>query len=409
MNDDGESVTTPALGYGVFCRSDRDMIARTLSGIPEQWVRVHQELSIKAAGTERVSGSRSAPIPANMAADAILREVIAVLVSWEECVRVAAGLTLPDTQLARRRRDSVAVTGAVRTLSAHLDRLVALPAAPMSRAFELHNLERIPEGAYGRTNTIGGYCEVTVDLSGVDAAEEILSLSRRCKAFVGDTRMREALNVPCPDPSCSGFSLEHIQGSAYAAECRACGRLMTTGELGTWTKIFTAGLDHRDIPASATEREREEIVALLAARNFKSTAVIAADLPPRAALERVTLPFQVARPGLLRCAKLVALRPGQPRGLADVPERLRHEVRQFRRCPLRRVQQNVRCPAIAEPEKLPEFNPVFAARHRVRAPEDRGHLRRDVSVNGEQPEPVVYRLGVLGQPLDPQFQPAAEH
>jgi hypothetical protein len=284
VNDDGETVTTPALGYDVFCRSDRDMIARTLTGIPEMWVRVHQELSVKAAGTEWVSGSRTALVPPNMAADALLREVIAVLVSWDERVRMAAGLTLPDTQLARHRRDSVAVTSAVRTLSAHLDRLVALPAEPMSRAFELHNLDRIPEGAYGRTNTIAGYADVTVDLSGADAAEEILQLSRRCRAFIGDTRMRERLPCPCPDPACDVFMLERVQGSAYSAECRQCGRLMTAGEFATWTKIYTAGLDRRDIPADATEREREEIIALLAGRNFKSTTVIAAALPPRAAL-----------------------------------------------------------------------------------------------------------------------------
>ncbi len=251
MNDDGETVTTPALGYDVFCRSDRDMIARTLTGIPEMWVRVHQELSVKAAGTEWVSGSRTALVPPNMAADALMREVIAVLVSWEERVRQAAGLTLPDTQLARRRRDSVAVTSAVRTLSAHLDRLVALPAEPMSRAFELHNLDRIPEGAYGRTNTIAGYADVTVDLSGADAGEEILGLSRRCKAFLGETRMKEALDAPCPDPSCDGYTLERVQGSNYDAECKACGRLLSATEYKQWVRLFVATVRTADLPPRA--------------------------------------------------------------------------------------------------------------------------------------------------------------
>jgi hypothetical protein len=272
VNDDGETVTTPALGYDVFCMSDRDAIARALGGLPEQWVRVHGELSVKAAAGEHVTMSRTAPVPLSMAADALLREVSAVLCSWDEAVRMAAGLTLPDTQLARQRRDALVIAATVRTLTAHLDRLLALPMGPMSRSYELHDLEKIPEGTYGRTNTIGGYCEVTVDLSGADAGDEILNLAYRCRSFLGETRMTERLDAPCPDPTCNGFTLEHIQGSAYAAECRACGRLMSTGELGTWEKIFTAGMDHRDIPAHKTPAEREKIVRLFGELTIRKPA-----------------------------------------------------------------------------------------------------------------------------------------
>jgi hypothetical protein len=251
INDAGESVTTPALGYDTFCQADRNAIARALSGLPEQWVRVHGELSVKAAAGEHVTMSRSAPVPLSMAADALLREVSAVLVSWDEQLRMDVGLTLPDTQLARQRRDGRVIAAVVRTLSAHLDRLLALPAGPMSRSFELHDLEKIPEGTYGRTNTIGGYAEVTVDLSGADAGEEILTLAYRCRAFLGETRMREALDAPCPDPSCSGYTLERVQGSSYAAECRACGRLMSDTEYQMWVRLFVATVSTADLPPKA--------------------------------------------------------------------------------------------------------------------------------------------------------------
>jgi len=251
IGDDGETVTTPALGYDVFCMSDRNAIARALSGLPEQWVRVWQELPVKAAAGEHVTMSRTAPVPLSMAADALLREVSAVLISWDEAVRLAAGLTLPDTQLARQRRDGPVIAATVRTLTAHLDRLLALPLGPMSRSYELHDLEKIPEGTYGRTNTIGGYAEVTVDLSGADAGDEILNLAYRCRAFLGETRMREALDAPCPDPTCDGYTLERVQGSDYAAECRACGRLMSTLEYGQWVRLFAATVRTADLPPKA--------------------------------------------------------------------------------------------------------------------------------------------------------------
>jgi hypothetical protein len=264
ISDDGETVTTPALGYDTFCQSDRNAIARALGGLPEQWVRVWQELPVKAAAGEHVTMSRTAPVPLSMAADALLREVSAVLCSWDEAVRMAAGLTLPDTQLARQRRDGPVIAAVVRTLTAHLDRLLALPLGPMSRSYELHDLGKIPEGTYGRTNTIGGYAEVTVDLSGADAGEEILNLAYRCRSFLGETRMTERLDAPCPDPSCSGFSLERVQGSAYAAECKDCGRLMSSSEWTMWTRIYAAGLTESDIPEDVYERDK--LCAVLNAR-----------------------------------------------------------------------------------------------------------------------------------------------
>ena len=305
INDEGESVTTPVLGYEVFCQADRNAIARALSGLPEMWVRVHGELSVKAAAGEHVTMSRSAPVPLSMAADALLREVSAVLVSWDEQLRMAVGLTLPDTQLARQRRDGRVIAAVVRTLAAHLDRLLALPPGPMSRSFELHDLEKIPEGTYGRTNTIGGYAEVTVDLSGADAGEEILTLAYRCRAFLGETRLRERLDCPCPDPSCNGFSLERVQGSAYSAECRDCGRLMSSSEYIMWTRIYTAGLTENDIPQDVAERDK--LCAMLNAR-----------LTGRAALCR---PAQVVG---LRHLPLDPERPADLRPTSTFPVPQRH-------------------------------------------------------------------------------------
>jgi hypothetical protein len=241
---DGETITTPAQTPGTYCRSDRNLIYRSLASLPELWVRLHLELSVKAtASGDKVAGSRTPPVPPNLAADALMRETLTVLAAWDERIRTAAHLTRPDTQLSRLRRDGPALDGMVRTLLAHLDGLLALPADAMCRAYPIDSHEdigRLPEGCYGRSNRTGGYADVAVELSGADAGEDILRLHHRARAFLGETRMCERLDVPCP--GCDLLMLERRQGSEYAAECRECGRLLTTPELHQWARLFAAHL-----------------------------------------------------------------------------------------------------------------------------------------------------------------------
>lgn len=248
--DSGEPVTTPALTYGTWCRKDYGRLWRTLTGLPEQWVRLHMELGAKGQAAEKVSGSRSAPIPPNAAVDALLREHVDILTSWDERVRMAENLVLPDTQLARQQRHGRLVGLLAIFLANHLDTLLALPADAMSRSYELRtDLSHIPEGAYGKTNRPGGYAIATVELSGLDAGEEILRLHHRTRSMLGETRMRERLDVPCPDPACDLLMLERVQGSDYEAECTACGRLMSRAEYETWVKLYANSLGAAEIRA----------------------------------------------------------------------------------------------------------------------------------------------------------------
>jgi hypothetical protein len=250
--DGAERVTSPALTYDVFCGKCRDSVYRALGEIPELWVRLHCEIGVKGQGGERVSMSRSAPIPLRADIDALLRECLDVLASWDERVRLAASLTLPDTQAARSRPDhGRQVCALARTLAAHLATLLQLPPDAMSRSFPLHDLSLIPEGCHGRTNRTGGYAEVTVDLSGADAGAEILALRHRARAKLGETRMTERLDVPCPDPSCDMLMLVRVQGSEYAAECKACGRLLSAPEYDQWVKLYAATLSFADLPQPA--------------------------------------------------------------------------------------------------------------------------------------------------------------
>jgi hypothetical protein len=252
----GELTTIPAWTDGTYCRRDRDKTWRTLTSLPELWVRLHMELGRKGQGGERVSGSRTAPIPLNVSVDALLREQRDILLSWDERVREAAGLKLPDTQAACRRRDhGRQVTAAAATLAAHLETLLALPPGPVTRSYPLHDTGRIPEGAYGRTVLDGGYCEVVIDLDGARAGEEILRLGRRDRAMLGETRMRELLiGVPCPSPACEMLMLERVHGSNYAAECGACGRLLTADEYMAWVRLYASSIGRKDIERITASR-----------------------------------------------------------------------------------------------------------------------------------------------------------
>lgn len=249
---DGETLTEPGRTDDVYCVKCGDRVWRVLAGMPEQWVRLHLELAVKGQATERVSGSRSAPIPPNAAVDALLREHIAILASWDERVRMAMGLSLPDTQLARRQRHGRQVADLTATLAAHLDILLGLPLDAMARIYPLHDLSRIPEGCYGRSNRTGGYAEVTVDLSGADAGEEILRLAHRTRSLLGETRMRERLDVPCPDPTCDRMMLDRVQGSEYEAECGNCGRLMSRAEYGQWVRLYANSLSSAEVDTRTT-------------------------------------------------------------------------------------------------------------------------------------------------------------
>lgn len=200
---DGKTVRLPALTYQPFCPLDRNAVAKALNDLPELWVRVHQRLDKSFAGKQGgpvVAVSKTAPVPLSLAADELLRLVLATLVSWEERVRTVARLSPLDTQLSRHRRDGVILSQAWTILAAHLDALLSLPPEPMARgdAFE--------------------------ELSGADAGLELLDLAWRCRAFLTDTKPapRHLAGVYCDCGFPELYEQLDDDGQPAGAKCRQC-------------------------------------------------------------------------------------------------------------------------------------------------------------------------------------------
>ncbi len=216
---------TPALGPRAFCDTDRNIIGRALDWMPTAYTELYLRLPDKTVGVGgRVSGSRTPPVPPNLGVDALMVDIVRILGSWDERVRAVANLS----ELSLRMRDGVALTTMVRTLSAHLDVLLALPPEPMLRSVSIQQAAQLPPGTVGNVRPAAGYADVMLDLSGADAGLEILKLHGRARHMLGLTPRHQDLPVPCW--ACGLRTVRRWDGTAGLAdeaECMECGEKYT--------------------------------------------------------------------------------------------------------------------------------------------------------------------------------------
>lgn len=233
VQDGPRTVRRPALTPRAFCDSCRDEIAVCVEDTPKRWVQVHSNIGeSNTLDGDPVSGTQSPPVPLSLDVDAFLREMVAVLVSWEERVRLVAGLSVLDTVTARRRRDGVAVAQSCRVLSAHLDALLSLRPEPMMRVIDLKTAATLPPGTVGVVRPVAGYAEIMRDLSGEDAGMEVLWLRARCRGALGLTGDRPK-HLPVPCKACGFAELYEVltwDGVPEGARCRQCGDEYTDNE-----------------------------------------------------------------------------------------------------------------------------------------------------------------------------------
>lgn len=244
--DDGE--LQPAWAEeAAFCLRDYRHAARCLGELPEKYVELRVQLGAKSQISEdKVSGSRTPPVPVRLDFDAIIRDMILILCSWEERLAHVERLERPYTRLSRYRRDEVALPAAVDTLTAHFDRLLALPAEPMMRVRSLRAAAELPEGTAGMVHADAGYAECILDLDGADAGLELIHIHYRARSALRMTNPPpERLDgIPCR--KCEMLSLERAapprssEGIEYWSECTQCGHLMRRDEYLQWTKLYAA-------------------------------------------------------------------------------------------------------------------------------------------------------------------------
>lgn len=224
----------PALGPRTFCDTDRHHIDLCIEDIPQHYVALYQRLADKPQSSGgRVSGSRTPPVPPNLAVDTLMTHIVHIVASWNERVCAVANLTSPGTDASRRQRAGVALTRMCRILTAHLDALLALPPEPVVRYLPIHAAAQLAAaGVTGRVHPAAGYAEVYQDLSGADAGLELSSLNHRCRATLGYTPQHEDLLVPCFEPDCGQRMVRRYDGATGLddyAECRSCKAQYTAG------------------------------------------------------------------------------------------------------------------------------------------------------------------------------------
>ncbi|MCA1570775.1 MAG: hypothetical protein LC798_10755 [Chloroflexi bacterium] len=241
--------------------------------MPDQYVHLYLALERTGKAGEKVSGTREPPAPLSVDVEALMRDVITGVTQWVPHVAAAAGITGqakprqlgPDVRLRKRwthrstvelepdgtpardeyddliaddqvvragtvevinRPDSttgVALTSACRTLAAHVDVLLGLPAV---KVWEWDD----EEGTDGQW--------VPVRLDGAAAAGRLLELRGRIRAALGETRGRDHLRgVECRRPECAQKTLYREHGTDVI-ECDSCGDEWSYDELQRWTRML---------------------------------------------------------------------------------------------------------------------------------------------------------------------------
>jgi hypothetical protein len=283
---DGQRQAIPAWTYRTFCDPCRNRIAATLAELPHLYVRGHAELG-NHRGTlgGRVTVSKTPPVPLSLGVDALLREVLDVLSSWEERVRDVAHLTVLDTGQSRHRPGGQQLTGACRLLGAHLDALVALQPEPMLRRTTLAEAAKLPAGTRGVVREIAGYAEVILDLSGADAGAEILRLHARCGALLTETRA-PARHLPVPCDWCDYAELYELltwDGRPDGAKCRECGYEYSDNEY----TLLRGRIYAEELAYAETHRRRRLVAAESDGGSGRPPAGVGVPLPSNRDDERI--------------------------------------------------------------------------------------------------------------------------
>lgn len=218
--EDGQRIVVPAPTYQVFCHADRDRIQACLGELPGRYRQLEDRIGDKGrADGMRVSGGNAAPgQPYSLGIDAFQRQIVDVVLSWDERVRVPA-------ELADLTAESVdaAVRAACGMLAAHIDALLSLDPDRMTRREDIARVERLPADATGSVFPYAGWVWYETSLGGREAGIEVLNLHHRALGRLGLTPQHQDLISRCW--ACGERDLRRHDGTAGLAdhvECLRC-------------------------------------------------------------------------------------------------------------------------------------------------------------------------------------------
>jgi hypothetical protein len=246
VTEGGETRHEPALSFQPFCVRDEIYVARCLSEIPEQYVRLSLELgrpSMRGAAVRVPFGPR---VPIRVDVDALMALMAESLVSWHERIAETNSLDFPTASMSRLRRQARAIARAAEVMTPRLSSVLALEAAPMSRAWDLRHLDELPDGATGIVRSV--FADVTIDLSGADAGLEFVNLRHLARALLGETRSRpeELVGVPCRADECGWRTVYRAElpsredEPVWWTECARCGDRMAETDYREWVALCAA-------------------------------------------------------------------------------------------------------------------------------------------------------------------------
>jgi hypothetical protein len=190
-------------GPRTFCETDSRYIRRAITDLPRTYIEVRTLLARTEQAGERVSGSREPPMPLAADVQEFMREILLIACSWEEVVRTAARSSdYPDG----RRRDSVQLAAACKTLDINFEALLNLGPCDLVRPATRRRVDQVIEehGDETGSNLIrydtSGDAWENVTLDGTAAALEFLALNGRARGMLGISRQRRRITeVPCDD------------------------------------------------------------------------------------------------------------------------------------------------------------------------------------------------------------------
>lgn len=249
----------PPITAEPMCRHCVAELVSTIERLPEQYIAAYLALepgqrTHEDGGRARGKGAE-APLPLDVEADALMRRILEVVLSWWDAVVPAAKLswaTVPS--------DGVAISTACRTLAVHVDTLLRIDGWPMTRAIERRRVLGKPELVFvgavasppvqimrGRPllpdDTIGevrsdGHATIVLVMSGVQGALELLELRRDAERTLGHSRRSTQLERPCP--SCEEPELHLTEGQDHV-RCWACGERWDASDYPRLAAVLAVG------------------------------------------------------------------------------------------------------------------------------------------------------------------------